>query len=61
MLHSCNNLGEGVFALEILKELVGKAGGVIDEGVIGTPMENFLKRAAERDAVGVFVHAIEQD
>ena len=61
MLHSGNNLVEGIFSLEVLEELVGKAGGIIDEGIIGAPMKNLLKRATKCDAVGVFVHAIKQD
>ena len=61
VLHGCHDLVEGVFALKVLKELVGEAGGVIYEGVVGSPVEDFLKRTAERDAVCVLVHAVEQD
>ena len=58
--HGFDNTGQTVFAVKFLEKVVGKTGGVIDKRVVGPPMMIKLKRAAETDAVGMFVHTVKK-
>ena len=59
--HGFDNTGLTVFAMKVRKKIIGKTGGAIDKRVVGPPMMIELKRAAETDAVGMFVHTVKKE
>ena len=60
-LHGGDDLSKSRFILKISFELIGEASRIIDECVIGSPVEKFLERTAKCDAMGMLVHAVEKN
>ena len=60
-LHGGDDLSKSRFILKIALELIGEASRIIDECIVGSPVEKFLERAAKCDAMGMLVHAVEKN